>query len=60
LAGSMGMDQAQVGRQPNMPPSRRFRELNETGRRNAEFDADTEQEQIDREMQELEEHGVNQ
>jgi hypothetical protein len=58
LAGSMGMDREDVGRQPNMPPNRRFRELNEMGRRNVEADAEQRAGQDELEMDEQEQRGI--
>jgi hypothetical protein len=54
----MGMDREDVGRQPNMPPNRRFRELNELGRRNVEADAEQRAGQDELEMDEQEQRGI--
>jgi hypothetical protein len=58
LAGSMGMDQAQVGRQPVYPLDRRFRDIKKRAGQDAESEAELQQEQEEREMDEQEPRGI--
>jgi len=59
LAGGFGMDREDVGRQPVYPLRRRFQESRTQGRLNAEMEAELQQEQDEREMMELEQHGID-